>query len=180
MGLSIHYSGCIKDFNSIDLLIEEVQDVCNGMNWSCKVYNDNRLKGISFSPDHCEPIFLTFLSNGVLCSPLSLKYDVEPNPFISTKTQYAGADVHLAVLKLLAFLKQKYFLQLDVEDEGLYWNTGDEVLLHKQFEKYNHALAYFQTSLSQFTTVEGETISSFAKRLEAYLQKRWNQADNQE
>lgn len=33
MGLSIHYSGTIKDAEQIPQLVEEVQDVCTAFNW---------------------------------------------------------------------------------------------------------------------------------------------------
>ena len=144
--MSIHYSGSINQYDQTDKLMEEVADICSSLNWKYKLYagheNVGNVKGISFFPEGSEPIFLTFLTNGKLCSPLnqisgamyklnginaSLLY------VTSTKTQYAGSDAHIAIIKLLYYLKEKYFTNFDLQDEGLYWETGDEKKLLSQF-----------------------------------------------
>src|SRR5688572_32815665 len=113
MGISIHYSGTIKDIALIDKLISEVTDICQSFNWSYHIIrepNTYHLNGICFSPEEYEPIFLTFLSNGRMCSFVNLMnkdlylkngLDEELVYTTSTKTQFAGIDVHIAVIKLL-------------------------------------------------------------------------------
>jgi hypothetical protein len=75
MGLSIHYSGKIKSETLIEKLTLETEDICQSLNWKYQVIkkpNEDQLYGICFSPDGCEPVFLTFLPGGRLCTPLNL------------------------------------------------------------------------------------------------------------
>jgi hypothetical protein len=198
MGLSIHYSGSIRRYSLVEELVEEVEDICKSLNWNYNVwtaketpgpnaerhkthsldYRVNDLKGISISPDGSEPLFLTFLPNSALCSPFKLLYnDPVTNDLmievIHTKTQYAGPDTHMAILKLLRYLKGKYFTELEVNDEGLYWETQDKETLLSQFAKYNHALNMLTDALADFKSVPGETSSSLADRLEQLLLKKF-------
>ena len=50
------------------------------------------------------------------------------------KTQFAPIDVHITIVKLLKYIKKKYFPSLNVSDEGEYWETGDEALLKKNLD----------------------------------------------
>ncbi len=197
MGLSIHYSGKIKDYLLIDELINEVEDICKSFNWkynifSPRVFNPNTLnaldsdfidykledlKGISFSPDECEPVILTFFPSGILCSFIKLVYN---NPVtndlivqvVHTKTQFAGPDVHMAVLNLLQYLKDKYFSVFELSDEGDYWETKDKAILLSQFSKYNFMLKAFTDAMNDFEAVPGETVTSLADRLEQFLKNK--------
>jgi hypothetical protein len=197
MGLSIHYKGRISNYSLIDQLTNEVEDICKSLNWKYHIWvkenaaNDNAhitnpgflnyspedLKGITVSPEECEPVALTFLPSGILCSPVKLMYnDPATNDLmievVSTKTQYAGPDTHIAVVKLLQYLKDKYFSDFELTDEGMYWETKDEKVLLSQFAKYNYALKTVAEALSDFKSVPGETVTSLADRLEAFLKKK--------
>lgn len=127
-------------------------------------------------PPHSESLFLTFLPNGQLLSPVQLMTGGNAKaPYyftISTKTQYAGPDTHKALIKLLKYLHTKYFTSLTVHDEGLYWETGDEALLMDQFRKYNLALEALTEALSDLRIIQGESPGSLADRLEHLLQKK--------
>jgi hypothetical protein len=184
MGLSIHYYGQIKQYERIDALITEVSDICQSLNWSNTVIrepNADSLNGICFAPEGCEPVFLTFLPGGRICSPVNLmnrdiyngdELDKELLYTTSTKTQYAGFDAHVAVIKLLRYLKEKYFSVFEMMDEGLYWETNDEKVLQSQFDKYEYALNVLTTALSEVKTVPGESAVSLADRIEEMLKKK--------
>src|SRR5258706_14932408 len=123
MGLSIHYSGKIKDTGLIPKLVDEVRDVCATLKWQYHLFDDELMKGICFSPENCEPLFITFSKTGELCSPILLQYDLHPATTISVKTQFAGLDIQKAVIKLLKHLKTKYFSEFELYDEGGYWEN---------------------------------------------------------
>lgn len=178
MGLTFHYSGTIQSYTFIDELTEEVKDICQNLDWNytiLKKEKNSNLKGIVILPQNSEPLFLTFLPDSRLCSPLSLMFDNDPanDPIyyytIHTKTQFAGADIHITLLKLLRHLGNKYFAELHVEDEGLYWETQNESVLLKQFEKYNYALEMVTKALAGIEIIPGETTTSFIERLEKML-----------
>ena len=197
MGLSIHYSGAIKDYSLVDELIAEVEDICKVFDWKYDIFtkknsfNDNRymqnpdfinykiedLKGISFAPENCEPVMLTFFPSGKLCSYVKLLYNnPETNDLmvevISTKTQFAGMDVHLAILNLLQYLKSKYFSVFELSDEGNYWLTKDKKILEENFYRYNFLMDTVTEALNSFTSAPGESATSLASRLEAFLRNK--------
>jgi hypothetical protein len=193
MGLSIHYSGRIDDYSLINGLVEEVQDICDSLHWDYNIWSPNSsinrektkdytlhdLTGISISIADCETIFFTFLPDRRLSSPLNLlAQDAYPDKSmiysVATKTQYAGPDTHMALVKLIRYLQEKYFVELQVEDEGLYWETGDEKLLLSQFAKYNHALSLIKAALLDFKSIPGESAQSLADRIEQLLVKKLN------
>ena len=115
---------------------------------------------------------LTFLSNGLLYSPFAYNDDPD-NPVVSTKTQYAGLEAHIAVIKLLAYLKQKYFARFDLMDEGYYWETNDLEALRQQFDRYNFALDFLEKALNELPASGAANPADLAQRIEELLQKKW-------
>lgn len=189
MGLSIHYYGTIKDTDRIDELITEVADICESLSWKCHIIkepNADQLNGICFYPEKCEPIFLTFLPGGRMCSPVNLmnrdiyegnELDAELIYTTSAKTQFAGADAHIAVIKLLRYLKEKYFSVFELNDEGMYWETMDEKVFLKQFARYEFLLDAVADALTGMKTVPGETRLSLADKIEKLLKDRFGKMD---
>jgi len=185
MGLSIHYTGTIRNISFIDQLIDETADVCESMKWEytiIKEQGDEGVNGIVFSPENCEPLFLTFLPNRRMCSPVSLRnkdlyaangLDPELVYWTSTKTQFSGPDTHIALLKFLKHLKEKYFEELTLDDEGYYWATNDEKVLFQRFQEYNYLLDAVAETLSSIPSVPGENAESLADRIEEVLKKKF-------
>jgi len=185
MGLSIHYSGHIRRYGIIDEMMTEVTDICESLNWIYHILDGNntdKLKGICLSPEGCEPVFLTFLPNGRMCSPVNLmhkdiyeEHDLDPELLYttSTKTQYAGPDAHIAIIRLLRYLKEKYFSAFELNDEGMYWETMDEKVLMEQFARYDFLLNSVAGALSNMKAVPGETAGSLANRIEKMLRNRF-------
>ena len=59
---------------------------------------------------------------------------------IHTKTQRGGADMHIAIVKLLKYLEKKYFAEINVSDEGNYWKTMDKTILQERFDEYTQLI----------------------------------------
>lgn len=184
MGLSIHYSGKIRKKSLINELISETADICNSLQWTyhiIKELNEDQLNGICFSPEGCEPVFLTFLPGGRMCSPVNLmnrdiydgnELDKELMYTTSTKTQYAGPDAHIAVIKLLRYLKEKYFEKFELDDEGRFWETNDKKVLLEQFARYELLLNTVTDALSNMNAVPDEPLESLADRIEKVLREK--------
>lgn len=157
MGLSIHYSGSFNQSASLEKMI-----------------------GIMFSPPSCEPVFLTFLSNGRMSSDSHLRFfgnssDEKEQKYLymlSTKTQYAGIKTHMLIIHLLKYLTNKYFLEFHLTDEGNYWETGDEKLLEATFRRYNDLVNSVTDALETFPVKTGETMEEYLSRLMAHVNKR--------
>jgi hypothetical protein len=177
MGLSFHYSGKIKDADLIPLLIEEVHDVCAILQWNYHLYDDDDVKGISFSPPECEPVFLTFNNKNELCSQVMLHYDVHPATTISVKIQLAGIEIHKAAIKLLKHLKEVYLIEFELFDEGGYGEALDEEKLNRQFNRYNYLLSEVTNQLKDFKAGKNDTAASLSERLEKFLNERFGRSE---
>ena len=181
MGLSIHYSGYIQKRELLNALIEEVQDICETLEWHTHIFDDDEIKGISFAPEGSESVFLTFNHEGRTLSPLNILnkeiYDDIRIPketifTTSTKTQYAGAEAHIAIIKLLKHLSKKYLKDFTLNDEGNYWETGDEKILRQQFSRYEAAMDILCDTLQNLPAKQGETAESLVDRLERLLREK--------
>lgn len=168
MGLSIHYSGSIKEAALIPALNEEVLDVCTVLGWPTHIIDNEDFKGICLGPKKCEPVFLTFNDKGEICSPILRELKMKENP-VSVKTQFAGQDAHITLLKFLRYLEEKYFIDFSLIDEGGYWETNDEAVLKMQFEKYEFILDSVCDALKNLPKIQGETATSLADRLEKFF-----------
>ncbi len=162
-------------------LIEEVEDIGKALNWSTKIIDDEEIKGISFAPKGSEPVLLFFNTDGRIVSLANLVGQLIPVESygedilftVSTKTQYAGEDAHIAIIKLLKHLSKKYLKNFVLYDEGYYWETGDENILRKQFQNYQAAIDTFCEALEDFKSGPGETSESLADRLERFLKEKF-------
>lgn len=190
MGLSIYYKGRFNKDVSLTEMIEVVKDVAEICKWKYhifdtefnpadfknKSYNDN-IFGISYSPHKCEPIDLTFLSNGIMCSPISLQYfgknGKEDQLFtICSKTQYAGFETHKIIIDLFRYLSKKYFSEFELTDESNYWESGDELLMRQTFKKYNDMMDIFANGVENIPIKENENTDDFIKRVAEILKFR--------
>jgi len=160
MGLTLHYQGKIKDIGQIAVLQQEVQDICETMNWKYRTdaivfdlppavmqqigmaeYDKVILNGVNFCPHpKSESVNLYFNQQGKLANLLTLNFaDTNTDPVAAfscfTKTQFAGPEIHIAIVKLLKYLDKKYELSIHSEDEGEYWDTLDESRLNNNFER---------------------------------------------
>jgi hypothetical protein len=186
MGLSIHYSEKFKQGASLLEMIAEVKDLAESFKWKYHIFEkqfpkdslgkpdyENELYGICFSPPECEPIFLCFLSNGILSSPIDIQfnsvYAEKPNTeylgLISTKTQFAGIEIHKKIIHLLGYLNNKYFENFKLTDEGQYWETRNEQVLKEIFNRYDNLMDLFALGLENIQRLEGEGIEDFVKRV---------------
>ncbi|MCE3283320.1 MAG: hypothetical protein K0Q66_2057 [Chitinophagaceae bacterium] len=174
MGLSIHYQGKIRSCELISPLCEELKDICSGLGWKWTFIDDPRLSGVVFSPQNCERVFFIFNTEGVLVSL------VEPDNIpgvISVKTQYAGIDAHIALIKLIRHLSEKYFREFDLDDEGRFWETGNVKVLEETFRRYEAHLTNVTQILKNLPAKPDETAESLADRIEAALKKGLTNTD---
>lgn len=154
MGITIHFKGLLTDLNEVYNLIAEVRDICEIMKWEYRVINEDwqiaakpsikkkdnglcieghlGLKGISFDPHaDSESVQLYFDSFGNLTSLFLRAMQLQDGTiginenWNWVKTQFAPIHTHVVIIKLLRHLKTKYIHNLEVSDEGGYWDSGD-------------------------------------------------------
>ena len=110
---------------------------------------DDRWRGVIVSPPQCEPLWLTFNRSGQM-----IVYDASDTSFstpghylardmLFTKTQFSTAETHIAVCGMLR-LAEQYGAELEVVDEGGYWESNDVEQLQQRMGFLNSALNMLQ------------------------------------
>jgi len=171
MGVTIHYRGRLRRKEDIQALTNEVEDLCKSAQWKYKLWDGmdpaKPLQGISFQTHpESESVWMTFDKAGVLHNFFSIdgtiEYrDEEGYPYCFTKTQFAGVEAHIVVCKLLRFIGEKYFEDWKVNDEGLYYGTGDGTYLKQVITFLGDAINHLSESLESITTKEGNSLEQY-------------------
>ena len=145
MGLTICYRGTLRKPNDIEAFLEDVADICMEIGWHYMPIHRSGImpaQGLMITPAGCEPIWLTFLLNGNMYDPSHFIYTTRPElevvneemrKWIFTKTQYAGVDTHMAIIKFFRYLCMKYFDEFELRDESKYWETDDMTVCLDRF-----------------------------------------------
>jgi len=185
MGVTIHYSGKLNKATELQLMIEEVRDIATEKGWKYFVFEEqfknnqfaeapdlDKLFGIMLTPKKCEPLCLSFLSDGRMCGLINFKVieinsviDEELSFSLFTKTQYAGFKIHKALIILLDYIANKYLTDFECYDEAEYWETRDENLLKEIFKRYEGFIEGFATSLETIPPNPGENLENHLERL---------------
>lgn len=192
MSISIHYSGSFNPSASLEEMVEEVVEIVKVYQWEHTIYEtrfpkggfdepyNEKIYGVIFSPPSCEPVFLTFLSNGRMSNDTHLRFfgnssDEQKQKYLyllSTKTQYAGITTHVLIIHLLKYLTNKYLQEFRLTDEGNYWETGDEKLLEATFNRYHDLVNSVADALKTFPLKTGETMEEYLSRLISRVNKK--------
>lgn len=187
MGLSFHYNGAISDPTKLHDLIEEVTEIAKIYDWEYSIFEtafpNNRLTdegvytdevfGLSIMPPDCEPVFLSFLSNGRMSSPIHLKLwgkteEQEEQPYLymlATKTHFSSPLIHATIIHLLRHISSKYLTNFNLIDEGEYWETNDEAILKENFKKYTSLLDNLILGLKAVPIKPDENFEQYLLRL---------------
>ena len=166
MGVTLHYKGKLKSTALIDAITNELVDISEARGWDYKIIKSNedstdksvlKLNGIMTSPKGCEPISMTFLSDGRLVSPMlsvfpeeDIKRFLEEDDYYAfTKTQFGGTETHIEIVKLLKYLSTKYFDTWDCKDDSDYYQTGDREKLVETFGFIDNAMTALDDAFNE-------------------------------
>ena len=115
---------------------------------------DDRWRGIIVHPPGCESLWLTCNRSGqfIAYRTTALSYTTPGHYFavdrLSTKTQGGGAETHIAVCDLLR-LAVAHGAELEVIDEGGYWETGDREELERRLALLDAAIDALASALDE-------------------------------
>jgi hypothetical protein len=204
MGVSIHYRGKLSDIRKIKVLCDELALISDKMGWACTrleedwskpadatiEITDHRsqiighlpLKGIAFTINpKCESLQFFFDAKGYLRDPMSMVQISKGNmntedSWVSIKTQFAGPVAHIWIVGLLKYLKEHYLSDLEVRDEGEYWETENFGTLKEKMNLINEKLDAVTGELSRVTGHHIERLSAddIASMIEAVLINRFD------
>ena len=162
MGVRIHYRGTLNEKNQVYNLIEEVKDVARTMGWSYAALDEDwtspptphftsnteqgihidgecGLKGIHFRMgEDADAVWLYFNAKGNISAPFQVALEADEDypmtkKWLSTKTQDVGIDTHIALINFFKYLKEKYIENLEVIDNGGYWEHNSKEELKTRF-----------------------------------------------
>ena len=198
MGITIHYRGRLNDLAQIDALSAELADIAAAMGWKSTRLDDDwaqpadarllhtpkgaeiqghlGLKGIALSPGpNIETLNFYFDREGNLRSPFGVVFlldgTMDPEQaWLSTKTQFGPPEVHAWIVGLLKYLKKRYIADLEVHDDGEYWETGDINILRQRMDAINRAMDRLSEALSasgigEVTDLDPEEIVAEIERI---------------
>jgi hypothetical protein len=145
IGITIHYRGRIADLERIPDLEDRVLDLALDLGGQAQIWRssadkdpDRIVRGIIL--DHApgqETMSLLISPAGWLIGLTEIE-DAELGkltepPWVSVKTQFGPIEGHVALIELLSALKAEFIPDLEVTDEGDYWEKRDLELLQKKF-----------------------------------------------
>lgn len=143
MGVTIHYSGKLRDEASLDTVVRTARDFAEERGWPCKAYKSKMKtleRVIDEKPvDYTGPVMGLRIHPHEDCEPVQLEFDKDFYMQEYVKTQFAPPKVHIGIVKLLRTVS-KHFEMFDVDDEGEYWQTSDRQILIEHFENVFHGI----------------------------------------
>lgn len=196
MGVSIHYRGRINNTDQLPALREELMNIASRIGWqywildedwhvpvsavlthseqACEIKGHLGLKGIQLKPTgQSEPLDFFFDSDGNLRSSMNVVLIQDgilalDDAWISVKTQFLSAQTHVLIIGLLKYIKTNYISNLDVMDEGEYWETGNYRILEEKMRLIEEKLDYVSSKLSSeyFGDIVGLSADDIAARIE--------------
>lgn len=182
MGTKIHYKGRIKDIGLINRLTEDLEDFAGILNWGWRRIGytnsefqshpevdkslnrgESILKGIVLDPhEKCEPFSFIFNEEGYLWNRRnrvaeSMKKRRYEDEWVHTNTEYSSIEIHISIIKLLKFIKQRYIPELEVRDESGYWETDNIYQLKSAFKNPSASL---ESGLEMVTLISKNEITN--------------------
>ena len=150
MGVTIHYSGHLKKPSAYPLLLGELQDFAEQNGWTHRPVSK---QGVTLKrcDDNDREWTVTGDTRGIElrphddCEPLTFEFDADHFLQDYVKTQYAPPEVHVAVTELFRHVAP-FFDDLDVFDEGEYWNSRD---LDRLKQLFNGCFQALDTALAE-------------------------------
>ncbi len=143
MGVTIHFEGGLKSVEAfkevIAIAVKFASD--NGFEYSM-IQEDNKLLERVRNEENWDYRGPT---NGILieasgaCDPINLEFDKDFYLQEYCKTQFAGVEIHKLICGLFKSI-EPFFSQLQIFDEGEYWETADISLLETHFEQTFEAI----------------------------------------
>jgi hypothetical protein len=161
MGITISYRGRLTNLTRVEDLEDRLLDLALELGglaqiWrSCADGNPERMvRGIilHLAPGQ-ETTSLLFAPEGWLIGLAEIK-DAEQGrltepPWVFTKTQFGPLEGHVALVELLAALKREFVPDLEVVDEGGYWETRDLAELTRKHRFLQAAIEGLAEGLSR-------------------------------
>ena len=161
MGVTVHFRGTLDDLDRVEDFEDRVVDLALEIGSTVRIWRstadddlDRVIRGVilDIAPGQ-ETTCLLVSPEGWLLDASHIedseRGDLQGPPGCFVKTQYGSVDGHVTLIELLAAVKQEFVSDLDVNDEGGYWEHRDPRRLAESFAKVQAAIAGFRALRSQ-------------------------------
>ncbi len=141
--LLIHYEGFAASPDAIVKILATVVAFAEKKQWKVKDASSaySRLQRVidEKSQDYEGKITGLVIHVSDNCEPLHFQFGDDLFMQDYVKTQFAGADIHIQIVQLLNYLRP-HFKNIDVVDEGEYWDLHDKTVLEGHIAKIDSVI----------------------------------------
>jgi len=165
MGVTIHFEGTAKSDKDLEEILSFARSfaINNNMPNFPVIESNGKLSRIinETDADYKGPIKGIVIEPHYNCEQLKLEFGKDLFMQDYCKTQFAPAQIHIAIIGLLKKI-QPHFSNLTVVDEGEYWETEDTRLLEQNmsyiFEQIKNIKKENPNANGPFRTKDGRII----------------------
>jgi hypothetical protein len=148
MGVTIHFEGRLRDHTAMSNVLQLAKTFASKHNWAIEEISDanvtlRRVDDSEKDYDYHGPVTGLILNLDNNCEPIRLEFDNDLYVQEWTKTQFAGAKIHITVVDFLREI-ERFFETFKVNDEAEYWDTGDPELLKKYLADCDRFIAEYR------------------------------------
>jgi hypothetical protein len=145
LGVTVHFEGRLRGEQAFADLLRRVEEIAKAKTWLTEKFRNYevtllRVRGDEEEWDYKGPTKGIVIYLHEDCDPVRFEFDRDLYIQEFVKTQFAGVSVHLELIKLLRDIEQ-FFEELKVEDEGEYWETGNETVLADHIHRCDEVIA---------------------------------------
>jgi hypothetical protein len=147
LGVTVHFEGKLRGEDAFSALTRRVEETARAKTWLTEKFESSEVTLLRVREDG-ERWDYTGPTQGIViyihedCDPVRLEFDHDLYIQEFVKTQFAGVAAHKDLIKLLRDIQQ-FFEDLKVEDEGEYWETGNEPVLTEHIRGCARAIDEF-------------------------------------
>jgi hypothetical protein len=185
MGVTIHYRGRLADLSRIKDFEDRLVDFAREMGGQARIWRSRAdldpgrmVRGVilNLAPGQ-DSTSLLLSPEGWLIGLTDIE-DAEEGrltepPWCFVKTQFGSVEGHVALVEMFTALKREFLLDLEVSDEGGYWETRDRAELIRKLELINRAIGALAEGLRQYglTREAAEDPSILLRRVERVIEQ---------
>jgi hypothetical protein len=129
LGVTIHYSGQLRSPDKLHALTAFAEQLATDWHW--------RFERIQNGPEAYPVGFTAYPHED--CEPLRFEFGKDRKVRNWVKTQFAGPEVHVAIVRFLRQIRP-LIGRLGIRDEGEYWETGNPEKLRDHMDTINRII----------------------------------------
>ena len=143
MGVTIHFEGRLRSEAVYQDVVGLASSIAGTKGWATQAIASDEVTLLRVRDEkdweYTGPVKGIVLYIHENCDPLRLEFDRDLYVQEFIKTQFAGVEIHIDVLKLLKAI-EPFFRKLTVDDEGEWWESEDTSILTEHFSRSQRAI----------------------------------------